>query len=114
MPDDANRSRSTPSRPQGTHHDRPLGWGKTREMNAIEAMMWRGEADPRMRSTITSFGVLDCAPEWDRFVAHAKAQGDPSIAGNRCHRESCHYHCLRQWHRPRRCRRGRHYQGPRG
>lgn len=68
MPYDANRSRSTPSRAQGTHHDRPLGWGKTREMNAIEAMMWRGEADPRMRSTITSFGVLDCAPEWDRFV----------------------------------------------
>ena len=29
-------------------------------------------------------------PEWESFVAHAKKQGDPSIAGNRCHRESCY------------------------
>src|SRR5215468_4002250 len=47
----------------------PLDWGASREMNAIEALMWRGEADPRLRSTICSFGVLDCAPDWQRFLA---------------------------------------------
>jgi diacylglycerol O-acyltransferase / wax synthase len=47
----------------------PLAWGTAREMNALEALMWRGEADPRLRSTICSFGVLDCAPEWERFLA---------------------------------------------
>jgi hypothetical protein len=29
-------------------------------------------------------------PEWDRYVGYAKAQGDPSLAGNRCHKESCY------------------------
>jgi WS/DGAT/MGAT family acyltransferase len=47
----------------------PLDWGASREMNALEALMWRGEADPRLRSTICSFGVLDCAPDWQRFLA---------------------------------------------
>lgn len=48
----------------------PLAWGAAREMNALEALMWRGEeADPRLRSTICSFGVLDCAPDWQRFLA---------------------------------------------
>ncbi len=51
-----------------SRRDKPLAWGKAREMNAIEAMMWRGEMDPRLRSTMTSFAVLDCAPDWDRFV----------------------------------------------
>ncbi len=59
----------TRKRQRSTHHDRPLDWSREREMNAIEAMMWRGETDPRLRSTITSFNVLDCAPDWDRFVA---------------------------------------------
>jgi len=31
--------------------------------------MWRGGADPRLRSTICSFGVLDCALDWQRFLA---------------------------------------------
>src|SRR5262245_22182235 len=53
---------------KGTHA--PLDWGASREMNALEALMWRGEeADPRLRSTICSFGVLDCAPDWQRFLA---------------------------------------------
>jgi len=38
-------------------------------MNALESLMWRAEADPRLRSTICSFGVLDCAPDWQRFLA---------------------------------------------
>ncbi|MDJ0788505.1 MAG: wax ester/triacylglycerol synthase family O-acyltransferase [Myxococcota bacterium] len=49
--------------------DQPLDWGTAREMNALEALMWRAESDPHLRSTITSFEVLDCVPEWDRFVA---------------------------------------------
>lgn len=63
MTDQSTQRDRKPSR-----RDKPLEWGKAREMNAIEAMMWRGESDPRLRSTITSFAVLDCTPEWDRFV----------------------------------------------
>ena len=29
-------------------------------------------------------------PEWAAYVAHAKELGDPALAGNRCHRESCY------------------------
>jgi diacylglycerol O-acyltransferase len=55
---------------QSTRRSAPLAWGAAREMNALEALMWRGEeADPRLRSTICSFGVLDCAPDWQRFLA---------------------------------------------
>lgn len=38
-------------------------------MNGIEALMWRAESDPRMRSTICSLAILDCMPNWKRFVA---------------------------------------------
>ncbi len=37
-------------------------------MNGIEALMWRAESDPRMRSTICSLALLDRMPDWDRFV----------------------------------------------
>jgi WS/DGAT/MGAT family acyltransferase len=58
------------SEPGGKPRHAPLAWGAAREMNALEALMWRGEeADPRLRSTICSFGVLDCEPEWERFLA---------------------------------------------
>jgi len=49
--------------------DAPLDWGRRREMNGIEALMWRAESDPRMRSTICSLAILDRAPDWDRFLA---------------------------------------------
>ncbi len=49
--------------------DTPLDWGRSREMNGIEALMWRAESDPRMRSTICSLGLLDRSPDWDRFLA---------------------------------------------
>jgi diacylglycerol O-acyltransferase len=45
-----------------------LRWGATREMNALEALMWRAEVDPRLRSPIVGVELLDCAPDWDRFV----------------------------------------------
>jgi diacylglycerol O-acyltransferase len=49
--------------------DRPLPWGAHRDMNALEALMWRAEADPRLRSTIVSVELLDRSPDWDRFIA---------------------------------------------
>ncbi len=49
--------------------DAPLDWGMTREMNAVEALMWRAEIDPRLRSTICALELLDRTPEWERFVA---------------------------------------------
>jgi diacylglycerol O-acyltransferase len=49
--------------------DRPLDWGREREMNAVEALMWRAEEDPRLRSTICGVEELDSAPGWDRFLA---------------------------------------------
>jgi WS/DGAT/MGAT family acyltransferase len=43
-------------------------------MSAFETLMWRGEADPRLRSTGTIVEVLDGAPEWTRLVrAHERA-----------------------------------------
>lgn len=47
----------------------PGAWGQAREMNGLEALMWRAEGDPRLRSTITSLELLDTTPEWDRLVA---------------------------------------------
>ncbi|MBA2763378.1 MAG: DUF1298 domain-containing protein [Thermoleophilaceae bacterium] len=43
-------------------------------MNPLEALMWRAEADPRMRSTMVALEMLDTTPDWDRFLeAHAWA-----------------------------------------
>jgi diacylglycerol O-acyltransferase / wax synthase len=49
--------------------DAPLRWGESREMNALEALMWRAEGDPRLRSTISALELLDVVPGWERFVA---------------------------------------------
>ena len=49
--------------------DKPLDWGREREMNALEALMWRAEEDPRLRSTVCGLEELDCVPDWDRFLA---------------------------------------------
>jgi WS/DGAT/MGAT family acyltransferase len=43
-------------------------WGRTREMSPFEALMWRAEADPRLRSTVTAVYLLDRAPDWERLV----------------------------------------------
>jgi WS/DGAT/MGAT family acyltransferase len=52
--------------------DGRLHWGEAREMNAIETLMWRVEADPRLRSTISGIEILDCTPNWERFLAAAE------------------------------------------
>ena len=33
-------------------NDAPLTWGTAREMSPFEAMMWRAENDPKMRSPV--------------------------------------------------------------
>ncbi len=43
-------------------------WGGAAEMSAFEAVMWRAEVDPRLRSTTTSVLMLSCAPAWERLV----------------------------------------------
>ena len=48
-----------------------LHWGESREMSALESLMWRVEVDPRLRSTLCGVEILDCMPNWDRFVAAA-------------------------------------------
>ena len=53
---------------QETQRDVPLDWARSREMNGIEALMWRAESDPKMRSTICSLALLDRMPDWNRFV----------------------------------------------
>lgn len=55
--------------PDREQHDAPLDWGASDEMNALEALMWRVEVDPQLRSTIFLINVLDRVPEWDRLVA---------------------------------------------
>ena len=44
-------------------------WGGSAEMSAFEAVMWRAEVDPRLRSTTTSVLMLSCAPAWERLLA---------------------------------------------
>jgi diacylglycerol O-acyltransferase / wax synthase len=45
------------------------GWGAERYMTPFEALMWRVEEDPRLRSTMTAVYILDTAPDWDRLLA---------------------------------------------
>jgi WS/DGAT/MGAT family acyltransferase len=44
------------------------GWGRAREMSDFEALMWRVESDPRLRSTVLGLYVLDKPPEWERLA----------------------------------------------
>jgi diacylglycerol O-acyltransferase len=64
---DLTAQRRTPG--SDPERDKPVQWGAQRDMNALEALMWRAEADPRLRSTIVALELLDRAPDWDRFVA---------------------------------------------
>jgi WS/DGAT/MGAT family acyltransferase len=53
----------------GTGEAQGLGWGLEREMNALDAVMWRAEADPVLRSTILALDILETVPEWGRYLA---------------------------------------------
>ncbi|MHC1562822.1 wax ester/triacylglycerol synthase domain-containing protein [Actinomycetospora sp. C-140] len=49
--------------------DGRLLWSRSEELTGFEALMWRVEADPRMRSTVVIVEILDLEPDWDRFLA---------------------------------------------
>ena len=46
-----------------------LHWGEARELNPLETLMWRVEADPRLRSPMILIELLDQTPEWARLRA---------------------------------------------
>jgi diacylglycerol O-acyltransferase len=55
---------------EGSAHAVPTPvWGTARAMTDVEALMWRAEADPRLRSDGVVLDLLDHAPAWDRLVA---------------------------------------------
>jgi WS/DGAT/MGAT family acyltransferase len=43
-------------------------WGASRVMSDVEAVFWRAETDPRLRSGGVVLDLLDCAPDWLRLV----------------------------------------------
>ncbi|GAA4751056.1 WS/DGAT domain-containing protein [Gordonia alkaliphila] len=49
--------------------DKPIAWGEATEMSPVDTVMWRGDADRRLRSTICMLEIYDTAPGWDRLVA---------------------------------------------
>jgi WS/DGAT/MGAT family acyltransferase len=59
---------TTDDRPADRATDRPLDWGLS-DFSAMEAVMWRAEADPSLSSTVVAVEELDVAPEWTRFLA---------------------------------------------
>jgi diacylglycerol O-acyltransferase / wax synthase len=44
-------------------------WGGGPVMSDMEALMWRSEASPRLRSGGVILEILDRVPDWDRFLA---------------------------------------------
>jgi WS/DGAT/MGAT family acyltransferase len=44
-------------------------WGGDPVMSDMEALMWRSEASPRLRSGGVILEILDRVPDWDRFLA---------------------------------------------
>jgi diacylglycerol O-acyltransferase len=43
-------------------------WSAAAQMNPFETVMWRSEADPRLRSTVTLVEIMDQAPDADRLL----------------------------------------------
>jgi diacylglycerol O-acyltransferase len=46
-----------------------MDWGAEAAMSDMEALMWRSEASPRLRSGGVILDILDSTPDWDRLVA---------------------------------------------
>src|SRR5919108_5450301 len=46
-----------------------MEWGAEPAMSDMEALMWRSEASPRLRSGGVILDLLDSTPEWERLVA---------------------------------------------
>lgn len=49
--------------------DQPLEWGTEQHMSPVDALMWRGDTDRRLRGTISMIEIYDCEPDWDRLIA---------------------------------------------
>lgn len=49
--------------------DQPLAWGSDLEMSPVDTVMWRGDSDRRLRSTICVLEVYDTEPDWNRLIA---------------------------------------------
>ena len=43
-------------------------WGSEPDMSDLEAIFWRTEVDPRLRSSGVVIEVLDRVPDWGRMV----------------------------------------------
>ena len=44
-------------------------WGAEPSLNDVEALMWKAEASPKLRSAGVFVDLLDREPDWDRLVA---------------------------------------------
>lgn len=54
----------------------PVRWRQGSEMTALEAAMWRADADAMLRSASVVVEILDVTPEWERLLAgHAMGLG---------------------------------------
>ena len=99
----AQTSAATPAPP-------PEGWAAAREMNPLEALMWRIEADPRLRSPMTAVDLLDqraglgpaprrarlgtrLVPRFRQRVRRAAARARRAGLGRRPATSTCDYHC---------------------
>ncbi|AZG47516.1 wax ester/triacylglycerol synthase domain-containing protein [Gordonia insulae] len=51
------------------HADQPLDWANEPHMSPVDALMWRGDTDRRLRGTISMLEIYDCVPDWDRLIA---------------------------------------------
>ena len=49
--------------------DEPLDWATEPHMSPVDALMWRGDTDRRLRGTISMLEIYDRLPDWDRFIA---------------------------------------------
>ncbi|HZZ52033.1 MAG TPA: wax ester/triacylglycerol synthase domain-containing protein [Pseudonocardia sp.] len=50
-------------------HARPQSWGGGRDMNGVEAVMWRAETDRVIRSPLLALEQLDSEPDFDKLRA---------------------------------------------
>ena len=60
-----------------------MDWGAEPAMSDMEALMWRSEASPRLRSGGVILDILDRAPDWERLQAVARVGGDARAAAAR-------------------------------
>jgi len=43
-------------------------FSRSEALGALDTILWRGEVDPTLRSTMVGLELLDTAPDWDRLV----------------------------------------------